>query len=268
MDIEDGIRLLYNSVFCEQKMNVLIFTPIFNPSTILKEYLDQRLSFCTDQVIYLNSPYQAPDNSKLTILANGNYNNGISKPFNEAMRFAKDNNFDYVLFLDQDTLIDLEILMSILPAYTDNTNTENTAIFFLRSEKKSIRPYGDLLTNSGSLFSVKIFDQLGGFNERYFVDCLDYDFCLRVWRQGFQIVNLPLSKYFDHMTLQDGVTKRFLSRELYIRRYSKRRHSEMSLAYKDILIDVVRNKEWTLFLKFLKSYVAFQLGKIISKVSS
>lgn len=248
-------------------MKLLIFTPIFKPEKKLKSHLHKRFSTSVEQVIYLNSPYQLPDNSKTIVLGDGSVNSGISKPFNEAMRYARDNNFDYVLFLDQDTIIDLEVLMGLLSDYIENKDAEKTAIFFLRASNESIRPYGELLTNSGSLFHVRIFEKLGGFNQQYFLDGLDYEFCLRVWRGGFQIINLPLQNHFDHTTLQDGVTKRFFGRELNIRRYSSSRYNEMSIAFRDILLDILTNREWVLLSKFIKSYVAFQLGKLIAKVS-
>ena len=110
----------------------------------------------------------------------GGDNRGISAPLNEVLRFSSSAGYEFVLFLDQDNKVNLKSLMTQLQSIQVKCELQKTAVLFLRSDKFCVRPHGELITNSGALFSVDNFFKVGGFNENYFLDSLDYDFWVNV----------------------------------------------------------------------------------------
>ena len=45
-----------------------------------------------------------------------------------------------------------------------------------------------VLITSGNLFFTNMYTQVGGFDEELFIDCLDYDFSLKIRKQGFLLI--------------------------------------------------------------------------------
>ena len=41
---------------------------------------------------------------------------------------------------------------------------------------------------SGSLIKTEVFEQAGFYDEGFFMDYVDYDFCLRLWRRGWRLI--------------------------------------------------------------------------------
>jgi rhamnosyltransferase len=44
---------------------------------------------------------------------------------------------------------------------------------------------------SGNLVRVSLFDQIGLYDEGFFIDCIDFDFCLRLRRAGYAVHRVP-----------------------------------------------------------------------------
>lgn len=246
-------------------MKILVFTPVYQPNEITEENLRNRMRSGVDQAIYLNSVFKIPRSQSLLVFGNG-CNRGISAPLNEVMRFSRTAGYDFVLFLDQDTKVDLKSLMVRLESFLVASELQKAAVLFLRSDEFGVRAYGDLITNSGALFSVDKFFEIGGFNENYFLDGLDYEFCIKIWRKGLTIINIPLDLYFDHASLQDGFTFRVFGKDVCIRRYSDRRNQEMSLFFKQTIFSSLKNKEWRLLYILARSFLAFRLGRLLSAI--
>ena len=247
-------------------MKVLVFTPVYQPNEITLENLRDRMMSGVDQAIFLNSVFEVPNFQNLLVFGNG-CNRGISAPINEVMRFSRTAGYDFVLFLDQDTKVDLKSLMPRLESFLEAGELKNTAVLFLRSNVFGDRPYGDLITNSGALFSVTNFFKVGGFNEDYFLDGLDYEFCIRIWRKGLKIINIPMNQYFDHASLQDGSSFRIFGKDVYLRVYSDQRNQEMSIFFKQTIVSLLKNKEWRLLYIFTRSFLTFRLGRLLSVIN-
>lgn len=45
-----------------------------------------------------------------------------------------------------------------------------------------------ILITSGNLFFYDAFQKVQGFDESYFIDCLDYEFCLRLRKHGYRLI--------------------------------------------------------------------------------
>ena len=52
----------------------------------------------------------------------------------------------------------------------------------------------DFIHTSGNLVRADAWKTLGGFREDYFIDCVDYEFCWRIRRAGYRILQVPAAQ--------------------------------------------------------------------------
>lgn len=63
----------------------------------------------------------------------------------------------------------------------------------------------DLITGAFMMMPKKVFDEVGGFDERYFLFMEDFDLCRKVWKAGYKIVYYPSSVATHyHKRLSEG----------------------------------------------------------------
>ena len=128
-------------------------------------------------------------------------NLGIAEALNQGVRWAKINGYLWVILFDQDSKItdgfvgqmlgaweshpERERVASIHPRYLDpKTNTEMTV---QRASDGS--PVTSL--TSGALMPVWIFDRIGLFASEYFIDLVDWEYCLRIRAASYLIAESP-----------------------------------------------------------------------------
>jgi rhamnosyltransferase len=149
----------------------------------------------------------------VTIIENGR-NLGIADALNRGMSLLAGEGYDWVLTMDQDSEIEegfVAALLLTLSADSDlnrvamvgsNRRDEGTDLvphrwlrpkkglpFFERVPCNRIRADGvTLVITSGTLTSVKAFQRLGPFEREFFIDLVDFEYCLRARRAGYRIL--------------------------------------------------------------------------------
>ena len=132
------------------------------------------------------------------LIENGD-NLGIAEALNQGIRWAKSQGFPWTILFDQDTGItdgfirqmfvvwefhpDRERLGSIHPKYVDpETGVE--------SPVRRASDGGPVFSlTSGALMPTWIFDKIGWFASEYFIDCVDFEYCLRIRAAGYLIAD-------------------------------------------------------------------------------
>ena len=122
-------------------------------------------------------------------------NVGIAKALNQIMERAESEGIEWVLTLDQDSIIpdnlkrgfvrylELEQVAIICPKIFDrNAKIQDSA----DAQEELIN---DCIT-SGALTNVSIWKQLGGFDEALFIDDVDTDYCMRVVQGNYKILRV------------------------------------------------------------------------------
>lgn len=156
--------------------------------------------------IYDNSPVIDTEADSLlrqypmSIYFNDINNSGISKAYNKASEYAAKNNFNWLLLLDQDTMLPTNLLSSYIRAINNNPqinlfvprvkikdNKYISPCFYYLKQGHIMRkiPCGLLkirhysVINSGIMISLQSFSDLGGYNERVYLDYSDHEFIAR-----------------------------------------------------------------------------------------
>lgn len=133
-------------------------------------------------------------NNKVYIIKNHN-NLGIAKALNQLIDYALDNKTTYLLTLDQDSIFLEESLRELLKyTYLENTALLCPIINDL-NRNKMVSFSGqyreiDRCITSGTVMNLELCQKVGYFDEKMFIDYVDFDYCKRVINIGMKIVQV------------------------------------------------------------------------------
>ncbi len=166
-------------------INVCAVMTTFNPSFRVVENLSRIVSQVGVVVVVndFGEPVEIIEKlkNKTVYVLNNEENLGIAKSLNRGVSFAKKLGFKYILTVDDDSLFEDDYVSKLYSKLLDLGD----AACLVGGMYDSVNPRKDLskkivLITSGSLFRVKDFDSIDGFNEKLFIDYVDFDFCLRM----------------------------------------------------------------------------------------
>lgn len=129
-------------------------------------------------------------------------NKGIAFALNRIVEWAMTNNFKWVLTMDQDSICANNLIQKY-SEYISNSRVALISPFILNNGKVSLKEYKkiklpkvskildpvDCIT-SGCLTNVEIVKRLGGFNDKLFIDCVDFDLNCKVLEAGYEILRV------------------------------------------------------------------------------
>jgi rhamnosyltransferase len=124
-------------------------------------------------------------------------NRGIATALNQIFEFAKVHGWDFVLTLDDDSIVPYNMISSFNEIITNTIGSSKIGIIcpklIDRTTRKPLKNrdivYGGITCiTSGSLTSIEAWEATGGFLEWLFIDSVDFDFSLRLDSLGFQIL--------------------------------------------------------------------------------
>ena len=169
-------------------------------------------------------PDEINKSEKIQIIKNEN-NEGFSKANNQGIKYSIKNGFDYVLLLNNDTLIKNDLIDSLIQQSSTlnqkiiqplilnydgskiwNAGGKINNIFgtfeTLKKGKsfknfKSDKNLTDWFTGCCVLIKVEIFNHVGYFDERFFAYYEDVDYSIRLKKMGYSIF-LMTDSYLQH----------------------------------------------------------------------
>lgn len=237
---------------------------LFNPDIKrLKENIDAVIIQCThlylvdngsgnvDEVKGLLNQY---NQSKISILWNRE-NQGIAKALNQLTSAAQKEGFDWILTLDQDSVVPSNIVGEF-EKYINNSSVGILCpIICDRNIDEEIKINEDCTEideciTSGSLLNIKAWSEIGGFDERMFIDGVDFDICYRLRQRGYKIYcihsvvllhELGHIEYHRFLFWKVLVKNHSAFRKYYIARniiYVAKKRKSVLLAIKGILQEV------------------------------
>lgn len=143
-------------------------------------------------------------NPKVTLLRNA-VNQGLAIALNQGIGKAGDLGFGWVFTLDHDTMVVSDCIdkcLSTLRQYPllsevgiVGCNYQNRTTGELCRQPRVDQPWDEVRTviTSGSLMPVSLFHKIGPVRESFFIDCLDFEYCLRARGHGYKILfSLPV----------------------------------------------------------------------------
>lgn len=117
----------------------------------------------------------------------------------------------------------------------------------------------DFTINSGSLYLLELYDKFKWFDKKYFVDGLDYSFCLQTNKCGYKIFECYDTPDLNHTTEQDDTYLNIFSFKIRGRKYSFKRNTDFIYSHIKLLIQSIVNLQIRHFIFLLKSLTIYCL---------
>lgn len=222
------------------------------------------------------------------LLMEGDENRGIAYALNALCQKAVDEGCDWILTLDQDSVIpkglldeynhytDQDDLGIICPGIIDrNMGREYT-------RQTSGTEYIRQCITAGNLVRLEVWQKIGGYSEELFIDGVDFDFCMKMGEAGFKILRtnnvcllqevghgrkIPLPFHHQMSALNHSPQRLYYIARNYLyigRRYHQRWHWAIEVAKRMFIVvcfeDNRREKLRAMFLG-IRHYHQGKMGK-------
>lgn len=126
-----------------------------------------------------------------------NRNQGIAAALNALMQWGKDNGYEWMLALDQDSVCERSYIHRMEP-YLETEDTVGIVAPVIVDRNIGIvghnpqKEYAHVNTciTSGSLVSIEKWDEIGQYDEQMFIDSVDFEFCYRMRKHGYGVIQV------------------------------------------------------------------------------
>jgi rhamnosyltransferase len=151
-------------------------------------------------------------------------NRGLGYALNRGVQRARQMGCSWLLTMDQDSVVDGSLIEAYGAAMEQDPARVCLAprITTRNHRKDGIDGAISYTITSGSLVRVSVFDQIGLYDEGFFVDCIDFDFSLRLRRAGYTVHHVPAAmmqhQLGDTVSLPE-VVRKYYARHSPVRRY-------------------------------------------------
>lgn len=209
---------------------------------------------------------------RIEILAN-HENLGLPINLNDCLKKCNEQNFEWLLTLDQDSICDENLVMIYKELILEKNDlkiisfTPEILEDRISQELTNIDISNVLIDKcitSGNMIKVNEIIKIGGFDESYFIDNVDFDLCARIIINGYKI--MKTSKTYIHHTIGDSKEHRIILKKIVSYNHSPIRvyyifrntfyYNKKYNKYKDIKI------KYRFFLKKLIIIVLYEKEKI------
>lgn len=185
---------------------------IYNCDESVLSNIDTYINFIEKLYVIDNS--ETPDKELINILLTkypenkidyfaNNDNLGIASALNMAANKAIKHGFRWLLTMDQDSSFDKASINNLVNSFNHVPYIDRVAIVACNhynpecsSRKENTHGTNNLynyyeammVITSGNLLNLEAYKDIGLFEEKLFIDCVDHDFCLRAKIKGYKII--------------------------------------------------------------------------------
>jgi len=233
---------------------------LYNPSEDNIKNIDTYLSKVSELYVYDNTETKSNENL-FKDYPNVHYywdgeNKGLSIRLNQACERALKSKFDYLLTMDQDSSFLEENIDHYFRDILSYPEKEKVAVYGLEYDKEYkslgevISERKDHLITSATVMNLKLFSEIGGFDENLFIDGVDIDYSYAAMSKGFENIIFK-NNYFKH-ALGEPVRKGSVT-SFYLIKKNVRIHSAIRVYYMKRNMLYLEEKYGTVFPEFIKT---------------
>ena len=161
-------------------------------------------------------------------------NQGLSIRLNQACKLAINDGYEYLLTMDQDSSFNDENLDKYLESVANYKDKENVNVYGIEYNKNDLKdnfPYYeevDHVITSACIMNLKVFDKVGGFDESFFIDSVDIDYCYAGLVKGYKNIKFT-NLFFEHSLGESFIRGSITS--LYFHKKTVKIHSGVRIYY-------------------------------------
>lgn len=235
---------------------VVLFHPSDKVAENIRSYLDgvEKLLLIDNSEPNLDQTFfrhfNDSDRLKIKLISNSQ-NYGMAKALNQAAVYAIENECHWLLTMDQDSFFEKGSLKRIKDFI--ETSTENVGIIApfhltpksIPSKFKEENTRLRITMTSGNLLNLEAYKQCGAFDEKLFIDSVDHEYCLRLRKNGYQVVRVNAA--ILHHSLGNIIYHHFL-----LFRFKTTNHSSTRRYY------IARNRLYVMFKYMIFDFKFFR----------
>lgn len=247
-----------------KESEMIFFSVLFNPDLNALRNIKLALENGFRVVVYINKVNnEFLDEIKNTdcVILGGNTNVGLGIAFYEFEEYLSIVGEDYYIYFDQDTVVNQQAWEFISNKYREYFSSKDVGMVFFGN---NLKEYSNLVVSSGCLFSMNVINRIGRHAKDYFVEGVDYEFCLRLRSNGLNIKNVYLSS-IDHNSLQDNFPLKIFGRQIFLRKYGSRL-KDFNTSHKKLIVASITRADFYMAIIFLKSLVLFNVKEYVSRL--
>lgn len=253
---------------------------LFYPEPDALIYLEELSKFFQKVYVFDNSPTNDSYSDKILpefMYYYSGTNRGLSVAFNCFLKDAVQDEIDYLLILDQDSLYKITALRGLMQEIEEAPIDADVAIracYALEIHKAvGVKPENRIeeveeVISSGSFINIHTVKKHNlSYDERLFVDYVDYEFCKLIRRKGLKILRymeyvMPqqLGYYYKNRVCHSAIRHYYMIRDVgyYHDKFYSRPATELKVLkryLKDIWVCVHEDKIWKKILYATRGYV-------------
>lgn len=181
--------------------NILVGIVLYNPDISRLQENINAIKSQIDKIIFIDNGSKNIDiiNQILpqdSVLIKNSKNIGIATALNQILQYALDNDYKWVLTLDQDSVVSNNIGKVYLECINNISDEvgmiccnikDRNANFVKKNNKQEIDGYINQCITSASMLRVNAWKKIGGFDDSMFIDSVDFDICINLRNNGWKI---------------------------------------------------------------------------------
>lgn len=152
-------------------------------------------------------------------------NEGIAKALNQLMAYGQRRGFGWMLSLDQDSLCPFNYCENMLkivgivpnPGIVAPTIVDRTIGILGHNPTSEFQEVRTCIT-SGAFVKIDVWEEVGKYDESMFIDFVDFEFCYRVRKHGYKVVQT--NKVMISHKLGECEMRRFLLWKVRVNNHS------------------------------------------------
>lgn len=133
-------------------------------------------------------------NKKIVFIKNKE-NKGIAYALNQLCKAAFHQDYKWILTLDQDSVCSPDFVNK-LKVFSENVLDVGIVAPIIKDRNVGVvghvfnEKYKEVKTciTSGALTNLKVWEKISGFDEKMFIDRVDFDYCYRIRKAGFKVI--------------------------------------------------------------------------------
>jgi rhamnosyltransferase len=222
-------------------MNIAACVIIYHPKEEDLKNLSTYLSKVNTLYIYDNTEdktlnFSFGENTSKIVYSSDLENKGLSIRLNQACNQAIADGYQFLLTMDQDSSFDQDNLQYYFNAIENYPNKETVGIFGLENSDKNLKANPNeiieeevhSLITSASVINLANFKKTGGFDEKIFIDGVDFDYCFSTLKEGLKCISFK-NNYFKHSIGKKTKSSSF--KTFYLIKKEKNLHSPIRSYY-------------------------------------
>lgn len=118
-------------------------------------------------------------------------NKGIAEALNVGIEYAINNEYDWVLTMDQDSKFTNNLIDEYFKNIRNDVFIYSPNYLIDRRKEKKYKKDNQIIywtMTSGNLLNISLYKKIGKFKENFFIDGVDYEYCLRGKKMEYKIL--------------------------------------------------------------------------------